>query len=268
MYKNYKIAITVPAYMEELLIGKTLRDIPQYVDKIYVIDDGSPDNTLKIIKEYAERDPRIVPVAHEINKGVGAAIVSGYKKTLEDSMDIAVVMAGDNQMDPNYIQALVDPIIDGVAEYTKGNRLTSIKSMKGMSLFRRTGNFILTFLTKVASGYWDISDPQNGYTAVSNRVLRILKLDDVYPSYGYCNDLLVKMNVLNVKVKDVNIPARYGNEKSKIKYTRYIYKLSWLLLRNWFWRLKVKYIFPSPPTYSDLNILDNKPRVNSFKELT
>jgi glycosyltransferase involved in cell wall biosynthesis len=226
-----------------LLIGKTLSDIPSYIDKIYAIDDGSPDNTLKIINEYSQKDQRIVPIAHEINKGVGAAIVSGYKKAIEEHVDIAVVMAGDNQMDPKYITSLLDPIIEGKAGYTKGNRLTSIKSMKGMSLFRRTGNIILTYLTKISSGYWNVTDPQNGYTAVSGNVLKNLSLDEIYPSYGYCNDLLVKMNVLNIKVLDVDIPARYGNEKSKIKYSRYIFKLSWLLLKDMFWRLKIKYVF-------------------------
>ena len=149
-------------------------------------------------------------------------------------------MAGDDQMDPAFLPMLLDPIIDEEIGYTKGNRLTSLEAMKSMSPFRRFGNFILTFMTKISSGYWNISDPQNGYTAISKRALEKLNLDEIYPSYGYCNDILVKMNVVDVKVRDVAIPARYGNEKSKIKYSRYITKLSWLLLKNYLWRLKMK----------------------------
>ena len=242
MYREHKIGVVVPAYNEEMLIGETLNNIPAYVDKIYVVDDGSTDKTVEVVREFAENDGRIILIRHEENKGVGAAIVSGYKKALEDGMDIVAVMAGDNQMDPAFLPSLLDPIIEGKADYAKGNRLLSPEYRRGMSKWRFFGNSILTFLTKMASGYWQLMDPQNGYTAISGQALERINLDLIYPWYGYCNDLLVKLNVYGFRVVDVPHPARYGKEKSKIRYSKYIPKVSWLLLKDFFWRLKMKYV--------------------------
>lgn len=245
MYKQKKIAIVVPAYKEEELIKETLSLIPEYVDKIYAVDDGSPDKTFQIIQEFAEKDSRVVPIKHEKNGGVGAAIVSGYKKSLEDGMDIAVVMAGDNQMDPDYLPDLLNPIIEGRADYAKGNRLLHKEYRKGMSKWRVFGNIMLTFLTKIASGYWQLVDPQNGYTAISRSALEMIDLDSIYKLYGFANDMLIKLNVYGFRIINISHPARYGNEKSKIKYGRFIIKASWLLLRGFFWRLKMKYVILS-----------------------
>ncbi len=242
MYKGLRIGVVVPAYNEEDLIGETLFGIPDYIDHIFVVDDGSTDNTSKIILELQRIDPRVTAVNNRKNIGVGAAIITGYKKALENGVDVAVVMAGDNQMDPVYIPDLLDPIVSGRADYTKGNRLMSEEYRRGMSRWRTFGNFILTFLTKIASGYWHIADPQNGYTAITRSALEILPLDRVFTYYGYCNDLLVKLNVYGLRVVDVLIPAKYGNEKSKIRYGEYIVKVSGMLLRNFLWRLNMKYL--------------------------
>jgi len=242
-YRGKTIAIVVPAYNEERLIGETLRSIPEYVDRVFVVDDASRDRTADIALDFARRDPRITCISHSANKGVGAAIVTGYKKALEEGMDITAVMAGDNQMDPKYLPSLLDPIVEGRADYTKGNRLMSAEFREGMSAWRSFGNIILTFLTKMASGYWQLMDPQNGYTAISREALERINPDTIYPWYGYCNDLLVKLNVFGFKVADVVMPARYGKEKSKIRYGKYIFKVSWLLLRDFLWRLKTKYIW-------------------------
>jgi glycosyltransferase involved in cell wall biosynthesis len=244
MLEGNKIGVVVPAYNEERLIGRTLSSIPEYVDRIFVVNDGSTDETGDIIENHAENG-RITYIDHHENRGVGAAIVSGYKKCLEHECDIAVVMAGDNQMDPEYIPHLLKPIINGEAHYTKGNRLISPEYRRGMSKWRFTGNALLTFLTKLASGYWQIMDPQNGYTAISAGALKTLDLDKIYTYYGYCNDILVKLNVYGFKVLDVNIPARYGDEKSKIRYINYILKVSSMLLANFFWRLKMKHLILS-----------------------
>jgi glycosyltransferase involved in cell wall biosynthesis len=246
VYRNKKISVVVPAYNEEKLIEQTLKSIPDYIDKVYAIDDGSYDKTFEIIKNISANDSRIIPIKHEINKGVGAAIVTGYKQSVNDNVDIVVVMAGDYQMDQTHIPELVEPIIDDTADYTKGNRLMKTSDMKGMSVWRIVGNSILTMLTKISSGYYDIMDPQNGYAAVSRKALTTIELDEIYPKYGYCNDILVKLNVFNLRVKDVPIPARYGKEKSKIKYGRYIMKVSWLLIGNFLYRLKMKYIYQGP----------------------
>ena len=242
MYRGNKIAVVVPAYNEEELIQETMSGIPDYVDRIYVINDGSTDRTEEIIRNFASTDSRFVLISHCTNKGVGAAITSGYKRAIEDGMDIAAVMAGDNQMDPAYLPALLDPIVEGRADYTKGNRLINEAYRKGMPAWRSFGNSILTFLTKIASGYWQIMDPQNGYTAISVKALAELPLDSIYQGYGYCNNLLVWLNIHNMTVRDVAIPARYGREKSKIRYSTYIPRVSRLLLSNFLFRLKTKYI--------------------------
>lgn len=236
----YRIGVVVPAYCEERLIGETLSGIPKYVSKVYVVDDCSPDSTPDIIK--GMKDPRIVYIRHEVNKGVGAAIVTGYKKALEDEMDVVAVMAGDNQMDPEQLPRLLMPVIDGKADYAKGNRLLSKDLRKGMSAWRSLGNFMLTMITKIGSGYWHITDPQNGYTAISRRALETMDLDSVYTYYGYCNDILIKLNAFGMRSIDVAMPARYGNERSHIKYSRFILKVAPMIFGGFLWRLKTKYI--------------------------
>jgi glycosyltransferase involved in cell wall biosynthesis len=237
---RFRIGVVVPAYNEELLIEETIRSIPSYVSRIYVIDDCSSDRTPDLLSRIS--DPRVVSLRHEKNKGVGAAIISGYKLALADGMDIVAVMAGDNQMDPEHLPRLLRPVIEGRADYAKGNRLINCKFRKGMSRWRSFGNFLLTMITKVGSGYWGITDPQNGYTAISRRALEAIDLDAVYPYYGYCNDMLIKMNTFGLRTVDVAIPARYGREKSSIKYSRFIMKVAPMIWRGFLWRLKMKYI--------------------------
>lgn len=158
---------------------------------------------------------------------------------LEDKIDIAVVMAGDFQMDPKYIVDLVSPIIKGTADYAKGDRLTKADYQKGMSPWRRLGNWLLNWLTRMATGNWKLSDPQHGYTAISQKALVRIDVNNIYPGYGYCNDILIKMAAYGLKTVDIPIPARYGYEKSKIRYHSYIPKVSWLLFKGFLWRLKV-----------------------------
>ena len=245
MYRGKKVAVVVPAYNEEVLIRPTLESMPDYIDRVYAVDDCSKDRTSEIIKYVAEKKKNIVPIRHKKNQGVGGAIATGYKTAIKDGMDVVAVMAGDNQMDPKELPKLFDPIIDGKADYTKGNRLLADPYKFGMSPWRLTGNAILTFLTKMASGYWDIMDPQNGYAAISADAIKHINVDKMYKRYGYCNDLLVRLNVHNYRVKDVDIPARYGAEKSKIRYSVYIRKVSKLLLTDFIYRMIVKYMIIS-----------------------
>jgi glycosyltransferase involved in cell wall biosynthesis len=238
MYKGKKLAIVVPAYNEENLIEETIKSLPDYADLIYVVDDGSKDRTRDIVMPYVNGTIKLL--GDTMNRGVGAAIVAGYKRALEDGMDIAVVMAGDNQMDKNHLPDLLEPVISGKADYSKGNRLSKYVHRKGMSNWRFFGNWLLTLLTKIASGYWHIGDPQNGYTAITAEALKNIDLDKVYPRYGYPNDMLVKLNVAGCRVVDVPMPARYGKEKSKIQYKTFITKVSPLLLRGMLWRIKQK----------------------------
>jgi glycosyltransferase involved in cell wall biosynthesis len=216
-----------------------------------VVDDGSTDGTRQVITGFASvgvtksasvaKNGRFCALSNGENRGVGAAIVTGYKKALEEEMDIVVVMAGDNQMDAAHLPQLLEPVVEGKADYAKGNRLSRWGHREGMSNWRLFGNWLLTSLTKIASGYWKTGDPQNGYAAITQEALRRIDLDSLYPRYGYCNDLLVKLNVAGCRVVDVPIPARYGKERSKIKYSKYITTVSPLLLRGFLWRLKMKY---------------------------
>lgn len=243
MYKEKKIAVVIPAYNEEKLILKTLESVPDYVDKVYVVNDYSTDKTQESIESYLPKDSRVISIIHEINKGVGAAIVSGYKASLEDGYDITVILAGDYQMDTRFFVGVIDPVINGIADYTVGNRFSGDRDhYKGMTKWRFFGSSILTLLNKIASGYWQLMDPQQGYCAISRRALAAIDLDSVYPRYGYCNDILVKLNVCGFRVKNVPIKVRYGEEKSKIRYGNYIRTVSMMLLRNFIWRMKMKYI--------------------------
>lgn len=240
MYQGYKLGIVVPAYNEAMLIEETLKDMPYDADRIYVINDASTDNTGHLIKGF-KADPFSI-ISNSQNRGVGATIITGYQKALEDNIDIVVVMAGDKQMDVKYLPKLLEPIIRGKADYAKGNRLSKLEYRRGMSNWRLFGNYLLSLLTKIASGYWEIGDSQNGYTAITADALKKIDLNKVYPRYGYCNDLLVKLNVAGCMVVDVPIPARYGREKSKIKYHIFVIKVSLLLLQDFLWRLRMTYM--------------------------
>ncbi|AKB76281.1 hypothetical protein MSLAZ_3020 [Methanosarcina lacustris Z-7289] len=239
LFNRYKIGVVVPAYNEEVLLSKTITGIPAYVSRIFIVDDCSSDRTPEIIKNL--KDPRIVSLRHEVNKGVGKSVIDGYKLALEEKMDIVVVMDGDNQMDPHQMPRLLMPIIEGKADYTKGNRLISRKAREGMSSWRLFGNSLLSLLTKIGSGYWDLMDPQNGYAAASRKALETIDLDSIYTYYGYVNDILIKLNAYGMRVNDVVIPARYGTEKSSINYRKYVLKVAPMLFSGFLWRLKTKY---------------------------
>jgi len=242
MYKGKKIGVVVPAYNEEEFIESVINTMPDFVDKIYVVDDASSDNTSNVASNIAGQNGKLAVINHEKNKGVGAAIVSGYKQFMTEDMDIAVVMAGDNQMDPAYLPRLLTPIIQGKAGYAKGNRMSTRKHLQGMTYWRYLGNWLLRWLTRIASGNHKIMDPQNGYTAITRKALQRINLDDIYPWYGYCNDMLVKLCLAGVQIYEVPMPARYGREKSKINYITYIPKVSKLLLTNFLRRIKVEYL--------------------------
>jgi len=242
VYRGHKIGVAVPAYNEELLIGETLRGIPDYVDRIYVCNDASTDRTAEIVQEFAKIDKRIVLINHEKNTGVGGSIIDCHQKGLEEGMDIMAVMAGDNQMDPNELPKLLDPIVEGKADYSKGNRFYWREALRGMSRWRVFGNSMLTLMNKIASGYWHVSDPQNGYTAISRKALTRIPLHQICKGYHFENDILIKLNAYDLRVVDVPIPARYGMERSKIKYGSFIVKGLWLFLRGFWWRMKIKYV--------------------------
>ena len=242
MYKGKKIAVVVPAYNEAKFIAQVLNTIPSFVDKIYAINDASTDNTLAVISSLANQNGKITVVNCERRGGVGAAIVSGHKEALNERIDVVAVMAGDGQMNSAILDRILAPVVEGKADYSKGDRLSIPEHGKAMSAWRKFGNFLLTYLTKIASGYWHLVDPQNGYTAISWEALGKIDLDKVEKGFAFENDLLVKLNVCNARVVNVPMPARYRDEKSKIRYSHFIVNTSWLLLKDFIWRIWVKHI--------------------------
>ncbi|WP_321170535.1 glycosyltransferase family 2 protein [Halobaculum limi] len=255
MYRGHTVGVVIPAYNEEPFVRETVVTVPTFVDRIYVIDDASTDGTWDEIQKAVELDRhradeatsdefdgRVVPIQHESNRGVGGAIKTGYLRARDDGLAATAVMGGDGQMDPSVLGQLFDPIIDGEADYVKGNRLAGRRDAGDMPPFRFVGNAVLGALTKIASGYWSTGDPQSGYTAISYRALHEADIDDMYEFYGYCNDLLVKLNVARLRVVDIPNPIIYGDEKSHIKYHTYIPRVSLMLLRNFVWRLKTNYL--------------------------
>jgi glycosyltransferase involved in cell wall biosynthesis len=243
MYLQKTIAVVVPAYNEEKLIAKTLRSIPSFVDKVIVVDDRSSDNTVKYVREVAEKDGRFLLIAHEANQGVGGAIISGYKKAIEFGIDVTAVMAGDGQMDPRDLKNIVRPVAKGDVDYTKGNRLFQGDAWSMIPHYRYLGNSFLSLLTKIASGYWHIADSQTGYTAVSLNVLKKLNLDTIYKRYGMPNDMLIKLNQYDFRVRDIHVRPVYDvGEKSGMRLITVIPKISWLLFKGFWKRLFFKYV--------------------------
>jgi len=243
MYLEKTISVIVPAYNESKLIAHTLTTIPSLVDTIIVVDDKSNDTTAEIIKEIAEQNRRVILIQHEVNQGVGGAIVTGYKKAMELEIDITAVMAGDGQMDPNDLTNILDPVANGDVDYTKGNRLFQGDAWNMIPHYRYFGNSFLSLLTKIASGYWHIADSQTGYTAVSLRVLKKLHLDTIYKRYGMPNDMLIKLNQYDFRVRDIHVRPVYNvGEKSDIKLSKVIPKISWLLFKGFWKRLFFKYV--------------------------
>lgn len=243
MHKKKTVAVVVPAYNEEKLIAKTIMSIPDLVDRIIVVNDASTDRTAEIVKDLCSENTRLQIMEHEVNQGVGGAIATGYKKARDLGEDITVVMAGDAQMDPRDLINIIEPIADGKADYTKGNRLFYGDAWSMIPHYRYLGNSFLSLMTKIASGYWHIADSQSGYTAISLIALKRLDLDRIYKRYGMPNDLLIKLNQHDFRVKDVHVRPVYNvGEKSGIKLIEVIPKISWIIFKGFCQRLFIKYV--------------------------
>jgi glycosyltransferase involved in cell wall biosynthesis len=269
MYRNHSVGVVVPAYNEARFVGEVIETVPPFVDRVYVVDDGSTDETWATIQETAatvnghaaERtngdgpfDQRIVPIRHDENRGVGGAIKTGYERARSDRIGVTAVMGGDGQMRPERLTDYLDPIVSGEADYAKGNRLLEESDHADMPRHRLLGNRVLSVLTKVASGYWGIGDPQNGYTAISLTALDAIDIDEMYEFYGYCNDLLVTLNVHGFRVADVPRDCNYADEESHISYPTYVPRVSGMLFSNFCRRLREQYVrggmFPTGSCYT------------------
>jgi glycosyltransferase involved in cell wall biosynthesis len=241
MLEGKTVAVVVPAHDEENLIAETLGGLPELVDRVFVVDDASRDATAD--RARATGDPRVEVLSHERNLGVGAAIVTGYKRALAERIDVTVVMAGDNQMDPADLPAIAGPVARGEVDYAKANRLFTGEAWRLIPRTRYLGNAVLSLLTKIASGYWHVADSQAGYTAIGHDILGKLDLDRVYKRYGFPNDLLVHLNVWSARVRDVPSRPIYDvGQRSGIKLRSVVPRISWLLLKGFFRRLWQKYV--------------------------
>lgn len=243
MIEGKRVCVVVPAYNEELLLPPTLAGIPSFVDRVIVVDDASRDGTVGQAHSAAANDPRIGVIVQERNQGVGAAVITGYRRAIEEEIDVVCVMNADNQMAPEELVQLATPVALGELDYAKANRLFTGEAWNLIPHNRYLGNAVLSLFTKIASGYWHVADSQAGFTAISLPMLKLLDLDRIYPRYGYPNDMLVHLNVWNARVRDVPSRPIYGvGEKSGIKLRRVIPRISWLLLNGFFWRMFQKYV--------------------------
>lgn len=239
MPEDQKIAVVIPAYRAAAQVATVVRGVPDWIGRIYVIDDACPENSGDAAK--AAGDGRVVVLRRQQNGGVGAAVKTGYRQALADGFDIVVKMDADDQMDPAYLNALLKPILAGRADYTKGNRFRDLKALRQMPRVRLFGNSVLTFLVKAASGYWQMMDPTNGYTAINREALERLELDRVSDGYFFESDMLIRLNIAGAVAEDVAIPARYGDEQSSLHIPSIMPVFVYRLIRGMGKRILFKY---------------------------
>jgi glycosyltransferase involved in cell wall biosynthesis len=229
--QSEKIGVLIPCYKVRQHILSVIESIGPEINRIYVIDDCCPDNSGDFVAENC-RDPRVVVLRNPINQGVGGAVMTGYRAAIADGMDIMVKIDGDGQMDPNLISDFVSPIIAGNADYTKGNRFFNLEKISAMPKARLLGNAGLSFMTKLSSGYWDLFDPTNGYTAIHRDVAKHLPLDKISQRYFFETDMLFRLNTLGALVIDVPMDAKYEDEVSNLKISKVIGEFFVKHLRN------------------------------------
>lgn len=236
-----RIAVVIPSYRVARHIGGVLAGIGADVDSVYVVDDACPEGT----GDWVERnvhDPRVRVLRHEVNKGVGGAVLTGYSQAISDGAHVIVKIDGDGQMDPALIPMLVRPILAGDADYTKGNRFFDLAQIERMPPLRIFGNAVLSFMSKLSSGYWDVFDPTNGYTAIHAKVARILPFDKISSRYFFETDMLFRLNTFRAVVLDMPMDARYGEEVSGLRISGILGEFLFKHMRNLAKRIVYNYL--------------------------
>jgi glycosyltransferase involved in cell wall biosynthesis len=234
MFEQLRVAVVIPAFNEEAAVGAAIAAVPGFVDHVIVVDDASTDATAAIANEAGAERGSVEVLTHSENRGVGAAIVTGYRRALELGCDVAAVMAGDGQMDPADLPSVIAPIAAGDADYVKGNRFKHPEVWRAMPPARIVGNLVLSAATRLTSGYRHVFDSQCGYTAISARAIASLDLDQLWTRYGYPNDLLSRLHVAGMRVVDVPVRPVYGPAwKSGINFRTAFHPIPWVLLRSW-----------------------------------
>jgi glycosyltransferase involved in cell wall biosynthesis len=239
VYREQRIVVAIPAYRAEGSIADVVLTLPAFVDNIIVVDDCSPDRLFEVASALPE--PRLILLRHEKNRGVGGAMVTAYERALELGCDIVVKMDADGQMDPERLSELLDAMLNGNFDYAKGNRFLHRGALSAMPRHRLLGSLALTFMTKMASGYWHIFDPQNGFVACRTAMLQRLELRRIANDYFFENDMLVHLNVLGARVVDVPLPARYANEVSSMRISRILTTFPGRLFGRYWWRIYERY---------------------------
>ena len=244
-----RIAVIIPAYKVAAYVLDVIARMGPEVRQIYVVDDCCPEMSGKRVQEECA-DPRVTVLFHQSNKGVGGAMVTGYKQALADRADIVVKVDGDGQMDPRFIPLLVRPLIEGRGDYSKGNRFYTLDSLRTMPRIRVFGNAVLSFMAKLSTGYWTLFDPNNGYTAILGVVLAELPLDKISQRYFFETDMLFRLNTIQAVVVDVPMKAVYGAEPSNLKVSQVIFEFSWKHLVNFHKRFFYNYLLRNFSAFS------------------
>lgn len=235
------IAVIIPSYKVKNHILDVLSAIGSEVSLIYVVDDACPDKSGKFVEENTT-DSRIKVIYHEKNKGVGGAVLSGYQQAIANGAEIIVKLDGDGQMDPGLISKLILPIKKGEADYTKGNRFFDIEKLLVMPRIRLIGNSCLSLINKIVNGYWNVIDPTNGFTAIHIDALKLLPLHKIDNRYFFESDMLFRLSVIRAVVKDVSIPAFYGNEESNLKIRKVLFEFPLKYMNRFFKRFFYNYL--------------------------
>ncbi len=239
-FSTIPIAVVIPAYRVSSQIQEVIQGLPSWIRHIIVVEDASPDDTAAKVQQLMAHDARLILIRHTQNQGVGGAMQSGFRKALELGAEIIVKMDGDGQMDPSYLPALIRPLIEGRADYTKGNRFHDFRALQKMPWPRRLGNIALSFLVKAATGYWHLFDPANGYIAIRSHVLQMLPFESLDRGYYFETSMLGSLYLIGACVMDVPIPARYGDEISSLKIHRIFWEFPPRLLKTFLRRLILK----------------------------
>jgi len=237
-----KIFVVIPAYRSERTISPVIKGIPKFVSKILVIDDGSPDNLKKVVNGLMKSDKRVTLLSHQANQGVGGATLSGYQYAVEHGADFIIKMDSDGQMDPDYIIPLLTPLLEQRADYVKGNRYLFLRQISKMPFIRRIGNFVFSILAKMASGYWNIFDFTNGYTAINSKMIGHLDLKKIHKRYFFETSLLIELGLEKSRVIDIYTPPIYKDEVSNLSETDSLFRFPFLLLSGTLRRIYVQYI--------------------------
>ena len=235
-----RIAVVIPCYRVAQHILDVIAAIPAECERIYAVDDACPDGSGKLIQSQCH-DPRVQVIFHEKNSGVGGAVISGYRHALDDGMDIVVKIDGDGQMDPTLLPRFVAPLLRGQADYAKGNRFFDLRNISKMPTIRVFGNAVLSFFSKLSTGYWDLFDPTNGYTAIHADALRMLPLDKLSQRWFFETDLLFRLGTVRAVVQDIPMDARYGSEVSGLRVSRILGEFLFKHLRNFVKRIFYNY---------------------------